>query len=147
MDSKWDLRFLALAKEIASWSKDPSTKVGAVIVDPTSKQIISTGYNGFPAGMEDFEELYADRETKLSRVIHGEINAILSARSSVRGGTLYLWPFISCDRCTVHIIQAGIERVVSPTIPNELKERWADSIAKSMNYYKEAGIQTEEYDF
>lgn len=147
MDDKWDLRFLSLAKDIASWSKDPSTKVGAVIVDPNSKQIISTGYNGFPAGMDDSPELYANRDIKLSRVIHGEINAILNAKESVRGATLYLWPFLSCDRCTVHVIQSGIKRVVSPVIPDELKERWADSLNKSISYYKEAGVEVEEINF
>lgn len=66
---KWDRRFLRLAQEVASWSKDPSTKTGAVIVRP-DKTIAAIGYNGFPRGCDDAPELYAHRETKLSRVVH-----------------------------------------------------------------------------
>ena len=63
MGSKWDLRFLELANHISSWSKDPSTKVGCIIVG-ADREIRSTGFNGFPRGIDDSEERLTDREEK-----------------------------------------------------------------------------------
>ena len=109
---KWDLRFLSLAKEVASWSKDPSTKVGAVLVDD-NRRIISTGYNGFPRGVEDLEARYNHRPTKYSLVVHAEANALLNSVVLPRGGTLYctLHP---CEECSKLIVQAGVTRIVVP---------------------------------
>src|SRR5206468_1044497 len=114
MIGKWDLRFLRLAREVASWSKDPSTKTGAVIVK--DHLVLGVGYNGFPRGMSDAEELYADREQKYSRIVHCEINALIfSNHPYLPGARLYTWPFLSCDRCAVQIIQAGITGFVAPS--------------------------------
>lgn len=146
--AKWDRRFLALAEHISGWSKDPSTKVGAVIVRP-DLSICSTGYNGFPRKLSDAKELYADRETKYSRVIHGEINAILFAKESLVGYNIYLHPFLSCDRCTVQIIQSGITRVITPLMGVELREKtkhWAEAFEIAQNMYIEAGIKVDFID-
>ncbi|NJK88105.1 MAG: CMP deaminase, partial [Myxococcales bacterium] len=78
MSKKWDLRFIELAKHVASWSKDPSTQCGCVIVD-SSRRILSTGYNGFPAGVTDVYERLHDREVKYRLVAHSEVNAICTA--------------------------------------------------------------------
>ena len=67
---KWDYRFIKLAKEISFWSKDPSTKVGAIAV--TNRRIIATGYNGFPKDIDDSDKRLNDREIKLSYMIHAE---------------------------------------------------------------------------
>lgn len=136
---KWEKRFLGLAEHIASWSKDPSTKVGAVIVRP-DHTVASVGYNGFPRNMNDLPTLYADREKKLSRCVHAEMNAILHAREPLKGFTLYTWPFLTCDRCAVHIIQTGIVQVVAPRCPPELLERWGDSFKKAKEYYLEGKV-------
>lgn len=141
--TKWDYRFLRLAKEIASWSKDPSTQCGAVVVRP-DKTIASLGYNGFPKGMPDRPEDYADREVKYSRVIHAEMNALLNAKEQLLGYTLYVWPFFPCDRCAVHIIQSGIKRVVCPPLPPG-KEHWGESFKKSVIYFREAEVETHMY--
>lgn len=146
MNNKWDIRFLELAKLVASWSKDPSTQTGAVIVRP-DKTVLSVGYNGFPRGIEDSEEKYNDRETKYSMIVHCEMNAVLSAHESVKGCTLYTWPFASCDRCAVHMIQSGITRAVAPILPKHLEERWSENLTKTRNLFKEAGIILEEIDF
>lgn len=69
MIDKWDSRFLDLAKLVSSWSKDTSTKVGAVISRPDNT-IVSLGYNGFPKGMPDDKNLYDLREEKYERIIH-----------------------------------------------------------------------------
>ena len=133
---KWDKRFLELAKLVGSWSKDPSTKVGAVIVDDDNR-IVSTGYNGFPKGVKDSEEKLVDREQKYNIIVHGEINAILFANKSVKDCTLYTWPFQPCSRCASLIIQSGIKRVVS--IVNS-DQRWEKSFTIARQLFDEAGI-------
>lgn len=141
---KWDKFFLGMAHYVSTASKDPSTKVGAVIVSPDRTDIIM-GYNGFPRGMDDSSILYDSRETKYSRIVHAEMNAILLARRSVAGYTLYTFPFICCDRCSVHVIQAGIKRVVAPTPTGDQYARWGEAFNKSRANFKEAGVEVSEY--
>ena len=142
ISEKWDLRFLDLAKFIASWSHDPSTKVGAVISQ--GKLIVSTGFNGFPQGMNDSPSLYLDRDEKYSRVIHAEINALLFARRPVINFTLYTWPFPPCDRCCVQLIQAGIKRFVWVPPSEDTLSRWAGSIERTKSYLRQARISFTE---
>lgn len=134
----WDTHFLEMAFHVAQMSKDPSTQTGAVIVRP-NKSIISTGFNGFPQGMSDDPGLYADREVKYDRVVHCEMNALIFARQSVEGCTLYTTPFLSCSRCAVHMIQAGIQRFVAPMPSQDALSRWADAFERTKNYIREAG--------
>ncbi len=140
---KWDLRFLHLAEHISAWSKDPSTKCGAVIVDSHNK-IISLGFNGLPRGVPDLEEYLLDRELKLQMILHAEVNAILFARQDLKGCTIYTWPFLSCCRCATVIIQSGLTRVVTPLLENELTKRWYKEIGIARELYKEAGVVVEE---
>ena len=121
-EKKWHHRFMDMAKMVASWSKDPSTKTGAVIVSP-DKRKTQVGYNGFPQGIEDSPELLGNREEKYKRIIHCEMNAILSASFDLQDCTLYTWPFASCERCAVHVIQSGISTVVSPEIPESSQRK------------------------
>ena len=86
MSEKWDKRFLALAEHIARWSKDPSTKIGAVIVDP-NKRVVSLGYNCFPRGVEDSEERLENREVKYKIIVHCERNALLAVFGLETGAT------------------------------------------------------------
>ena len=147
---KWDHRFLRLAREVASWSKDPSTKVGAVLVSP-DKLKVAIGYNGFPRDMADTPELYSNREEKYSRIIHGEKNAKNNALRmgvmDLNGWTLYTWPFASCDRCFVEIADSGVQRFVAPKVPKELAERWEPILSKTRQYALEMGRTLEEVDF
>lgn len=142
---KWDRRFIMLARFISNFSKDPSTKVGAVIVD-SRHVIVGTGFNGFPQNMSDDPELYADREKKYSRVVHGEINALVFSTKDVRGATLYTWPFAPCDRCCVIMLQAGIQRFVFPKPTKEQEDRWGEAFVKTKSYIEEAGAQYSEID-
>ncbi len=142
---KWDKRFLDMAKLVASWSKDPSTQTGAVIVAP-DMAVVSVGYNGFPKGMDDDPHIYANRPSKYSRIVHCEMNAVLQANQSVEGCTLYTYPFISCDRCMVHMVQAGITRCVAPRPTADQLERWADAFKLTREYAEEAGIELVELD-
>lgn len=133
--NEWDNRFIHLAKHIAQWSKDPSTKVGAVIVDD-KKRIVGMGYNGFPRGIDDSPDRYNDKPTKYSMVVHAETNAILNAVKSVEGCTLYVWPLYPCNECAKIIIQAGIKNIISTN--NRIEEYHV-----SKKLFDEAGINTE----
>jgi len=137
--SKWDERFLRLANEAATWSKDPSTKVGAVIAQ--GKHVVSLGFNGFPAGMRDEPHLYNDREVKYERVIHAEVNAILNARQPVVGSTIYV-NRPPCCNCSLYIVQAGVQRVVCEVDSSEeFMNRWRASMQKTKAFFEEANIE------
>ena len=142
---KWDRRFLSVAKLVASWSKDPSTQTGAVIVRP-DRTIAATGYNGFPQGIEDHSERLHDRELKYELTVHCEMNAILFSRETMEDYTLYTWPFASCSRCAVHVIQSGITRVVSVTPSEDVLSRWGNSLHRTMQLFDEAEVEYVEYD-
>jgi len=143
MRNKWDSRFLDMASLVASWSKDPSTKAGAVIVRPDNT-VASVGFNGFPKQLLDTPEMYEDRETKYSRIVHAEINAQIHAREPLQGFTLYTTPFMCCDRCVVQMIQAGISRFVFPRASDEALTRWEDSFGKTLSYLNESGVEWTE---
>lgn len=136
----WDTWFVNLARYISTASKDPSTQTGAVIVDNT-RRIISTGYNGFPVGVDDHPERYANRELKYKMIVHCERNALLFAREALHGCTLYTWPFMSCSVCAAMVIQSGIKRCVAPEIPEHLRERWAEDMTLSSQMFAEAGVE------
>jgi len=140
---KWDLRFLNLAHHVATWSKDPSTQVGCVIVND-QKRVVSIGYNGFPKGIEDSEERLNDRKTKYQYVVHAEPNAIANTNSSTEGCTIYTWPFAPCSECMKLIIIHGIRRVVYPATSEELKTRWGESLEFAENMAIEAGLELVE---
>jgi dCMP deaminase len=135
--ANWDVRFLELAKHVASWSKDPNTKVGAVIVND-NRQVLSLGYNGFPRGVEDRVSRYSDRETKRLFVAHAERNALDNAYVDVRGATLYT-TLCPCNECAKSIVQKGIKRVVSFSPPYEIVERF--NIATTRILFKEGGVK------
>ena len=138
--AKWDPHWLGMAHYHSRVSKDPSTKVGAVIIRPDGTPA-GLGFNGFARGMCDHDHLYEDREVKYSRIIHGEMNAILNSYGPVHDCTLYTTPFAPCDRCAVMVIQAGIRRVVAPSLPEHLVDRWGESLAKTAAFFKEAGVE------
>jgi dCMP deaminase len=136
---KWDRRFLEFASVVASWSKDPSTKVGTVIVR-ADNTVCSTGYNGFPQRLADTAAAYENRELKYSRIIHSEMNAIMFARERVMGYTMYT-THPPCDRCTAHIIQAGISRIVTYMPSEDLLSRWEGSLKAAQAMCAEADVR------
>ena len=140
---KWDMRFLDLAQCVAGWSKDPSTKVGSVIVRP-DRTVAALGFNGFPRSMPDLPELLNNRDEKYSRVIHAEMNALLQAREPVKGYIMYC-TLLPCDRCLVHAAQAGIVRFVAPTATGEAAIRWKDSHTKTLGYAAQMGLEVVQY--
>jgi dCMP deaminase len=140
--TKWDHRFLNLAAYISGWSKDPSTKCGAVITK--GNKIISLGYNGFSKGIKDSVGRLNNRDAKYQLVVHAETNAILFSKEDLLGCTIYTWPFPPCCRCAVNIIQADITRVVAPFPSGELEERWKSDLTMAKVIYAESGIQFDE---
>lgn len=142
--NKWTERFLETAKHFSKWSKDPSTRVGAVIVDH-QRRIVGIGYNGFPRGVHDHVGRYQHREVKYQYVVHAEVNAILNANSSVEGCTIYTYPMTTCNECAKLVIQSGISHVVSIQDWN-VEERWQKSFEITKTMYAESGITLELYD-
>ncbi len=140
--TKWDRRWLGLARHYAGWSNDPSTQVGCVIA--RGKEQLSQGYNGFPAGIADSDARLADRDTRLALTLHAEHNALLriGARRA-KGASLYVWPMPPCAHCAARIIQVGIVRVVAPSPPREQAERWHQSLMLSSAVLREAGVSLE----
>lgn len=134
--TNWDYRFLDLAKFVSGWSKDPSTKVGAVIADQHNR-IVSLGFNGFPKEIKDDHRIN-DRELKYQIIVHAEINAIMFANKSVNACTLYTYPFEPCSQCASIIIQSGIYRVIAP---RNNDPRWEKSFKISRKLFKEASIE------
>lgn len=154
MSARWHRYFLDMALLNARMSKDPSTKVGAVIVGP-DREIRSAGFNGLPRGIADTPERLNDRDTKLKLVVHAEMNAILNAARmgvSVKGCTLYLaatdasgavWGGPPCTRCTVETIQSGITCIVSHPF-KAVPSRWKDDIELARGLLGEVGIDYQE---
>ena len=141
ISNKWDERYLQLAKDIAQWSKDANTQVGAVAVGDKG-QILSQGYNGFPRGILDTPDRLNNRETKYKYVVHAEMNAIYNATYSgvsLDGAVLYVYGLPICSECAKGIIQVGIKKVIIEK-SKEL-DNWNESVALSQEMFDEAGVE------
>ena len=144
MLSKWDLRFLRIAEEVRTWSKDPGTTVGCVLVK--DRRILATGYNGFPAGLSDSLPLYEDREYKLAVVIHAEKNSLFNAAkngANTQGCTAYI-TFPPCSQCASALIQAGVAEVVCPD-PAGSPSRWKENFQIGQRILKDLQISVKYY--
>ena len=135
--TKWDKRYLKLAKTVADWSKDPRKKCGAVILD--DGKIKGVGYNGFPRGVEDTKARLSDKILKLKIIVHAEVNAIIASEG--KGDCIYVYPQLPCGQCMGLIIQARIRRVV--TLPLSPDTLWDQDLVVEMA--KEAGIEIVTY--
>lgn len=133
---------LGLAEHVAFLSKDPSTKVGAVIFDK-KRRVISTGYNGFARGVADTSERLEDRETKLKLTLHAEKNAILFAGRDLDGCTIVV-THPCCSQCAAQVIQSGIKHVVWPKPDVDFLERWAKDYVLTKKQFSEAGVSVME---
>lgn len=145
---------MQLCLDHARMSKDPSTRVGSVIVGP-DLEIRSAGFNGFPRGVADSPEILANREAKLRLTVHGEMNAVLAAARvgiPLKGCTMYLaatgndglvWGGVPCTRCSVEIIQTGITEIVSWPRKNT-PSRWHADCELAATILHEAGVNFRE---
>ena len=144
INETWLSYFMNIARVVSSKSKDPSTKVGAIAVDTTTKRILATGYNGFPPRVSDREERLNTREVRYIYTVHAEANCIAAAARfgiPLTGSTLFatLHP---CAECTKLIAAAGIKNVVY--IDTELKPQadrtWIKVLEHAKAIFQEAGI-------
>jgi dCMP deaminase len=138
---KWNKRYLDMAKLVSSWSKDPSTQCGAVIVN-ADNEIVSVGFNGFPKNVADTEPRLNNRELKYAITLHAERNAILFAKQSLKDCTLYTFPMQCCSECAAMAIQSGIKRHVSLSYQ---PERWQKSFELANEMFEEAQVKTYYY--
>ncbi len=146
---KWQKRFIKLAAMIGSWSKEPNTQVGCVIVD-SKRRIVSTGYNGFPRHVVDDESIINDpakREEKLAMTIHAEENALLFAGRSVEGCHVYI-THPPCSHCAAKLIQAGVKSITFAKIEDaSFVARWGASVFMSMKMAQSVGVTLIESTF
>jgi len=139
--NKWNKWFLGLAEYISTASKDPSTKVGCVVIGP-ERDIRSTGYNGFPRGIADDERLN-DRNKKYPIIVHAEENAIAQAAMngvSLKGCSIFVWPLPPCSKCARLLIQSGIKECF--WLDQEISERWKEDTERARDLFAEAGVKT-----
>lgn len=134
---EWIRRYMDMAHLVASWSKDPSTKMGAVIVRP-NKTVASVGFNGFPRGIDDSEHRLNNREEKYPRIVHAELNAILNCMERPEGYDMFVTPFTPCSACAAAIIQSGIAAVYTIA---QTPDRWKDSFVLGAQMLQEAKVQ------
>jgi dCMP deaminase len=133
---------LGMAKHTAQLSKDPSTKVGAVIFDP-KRRIVSAGYNGFARGVNDTPERLENRDVKYRLVLHAEKNAIMFATAPLDGCTIAV-THPCCAQCAAVIIQSGIKHVIWPKPDDAFVSRWAEDMVLTNMQFAEAGVTVEE---
>jgi dCMP deaminase len=150
MITKWDERFMRLAKEIATWSKDPSRQIGAIAVDE-SRRILSTGYNGFPSRLNDSTERLNDREQKYKYIVHAEMNCIYNACQngiSLNSAKLYVWGLPVCSECAKGVIQVGISEVYCGHTDDSYHDSiWKTSFETTKEMFAEAGVKVHEIKF
>jgi dCMP deaminase len=137
----WDSRFMRIAQEIATWSKDRSRQVGCVIVGPKN-EIRSTGYNSFPRGLDDTAEYRHERPTKYRWTEHAERNAIYNAARigvALEGCRMYV-PWYPCMDCARAVVQSGITEIICVQ-PDPDDPQWAADFAEVPLLFEEAGVK------
>ena len=144
-DVKWRNRYLLLAKHFSTWSKDPSTQVGAVAVS-NNGLILSEGWNGFPRGIRDTPGRLGDRQTKYDYMVHAEKNLIYNATRngiSLLNSNLYVYGLPVCSECAKGVIQVGIKSVYILTDSMNVRDTWVESWKKTTDMFDEVGISYE----
>lgn len=145
MSWDWDKRYMDLAKEISTWSKDPSSQIGAVAIGKKG-QVLAQGYNGFPRGISDFPERLENRELKYKYVVHAEMNCIYNATYngvSLDGATMYVYGLPVCNECAKGIIQTGVKRVVMMENIEHVPKEWVDRGKISTQMMNEASVEVD----
>lgn len=143
---EWINRYFDLAEQISLWSKDPSSKIGAIIIADHG-QIISQGYNGFPRKIHDLEKRLEHRETKYKYIVHGEMNCIYNAcltGQKLNNTKLFVYGLPICSECAKGVIQSGISHTFMkfPTIKNL---NWLESFSFTKEMFNEANVYYEVY--
>ena len=146
---RWVVYFQNLAHQIKLKSKDERTQIGAVIVGK-DKEIVSTGYNSFPRGIDDNIRERQERPEKYFWFEHAERNAIYNAARigvSTKGCTMYQSCGIPCSDCARGIINAGIVRIFCERAGYGAEgKKWDESAERSWKMFEEAGVNVQFYD-
>lgn len=134
---------MELAKQVGTWSKDPSKQIGAIAIG-SKGQVLAQGYNGFPRGIDDNESRLNTKETKYKYVVHAEMNLIYNATFngiSLNGSTVYVSGLPVCSECAKGLIQVGVKQIVMSKDSLEgADEKWLDSFELTIALLNEAGI-------
>lgn len=138
--NKWNDRFMGIAQYVATWSKQKHP-IGAVIVGK-DRNIISTGYNGFPNKIKDTAARLKEKALSRDLCIHAEQNAILHAKCDLTGCSLYVYGYMCCSKCALLIIQSGISKIYYKDLPGHVvSEFWRQDFELSKSLLKEAGVK------
>ncbi len=143
-NDKWVKRYIRLAKEVSTWSRDPSRKIGAVAIG-NKGQVLAQGFNGFPRNILDDYRLDI-REEKYKYVVHAEMNCIYNATYngiSLDGAKMFVWGLPVCSECSKGIIQVGIKRVYW-SAAEKIEDKWKKSYKFTKDMLQEANIKIEE---
>jgi dCMP deaminase len=144
----WIEYFLNIAEQVKLKSKDQSTQIGAVIVG-VDNEVLSTGYNSFPRGMDDSKEERQERPEKYFYMIHAEANSIVNAArvgSSIKNSIMYLTCGVPCADCAKLIINSGIVEVYCKNTQDDVKgNHWVESKKKTLEMFKECNIKLHFY--
>jgi len=140
----WSKHFMKMALVASEISKDPSTKTGCIIIN-AKRDIIATGYNGFPFAIDDKDEWLNDRDMKYALVIHAETNAILRTtnRRDLEGAELYCTHY-PCGDCAKNIVQVGIKKVFYHNRQKLEDGNWAEHYKVSDMIFKQSGVFTKQ---
>jgi dCMP deaminase len=144
----WDEYFINIAEQVKLKSKDNNTKIGVVLVGKNN-EIVSTGYNSFPRGINDDVVERQEKPEKYFWFEHAERNCIYNAARigvSTLGTTMYMTCGISCADCARAIISAGVEKIVLRSGKGAMSPKWQESAERSNQMFKEAGIIVEFFD-
>ena len=144
----WDEYFINIAEQVKLKSKDINTQIGVVVVGKDN-EIVSTGYNSFPRGINDDIDERQERPEKYFWFEHAERNAIYNAARigvSKLGTTMYMTCGMSCSDCARAIINSGISKIVLRKGKGAKGDKWNDSSIRSIQMFKEAGVIVEYYD-
>ena len=144
----WDEYFINIAEQVKLKSKDNNTKIGVVLVGKNN-EIVSTGYNSFPRGINDDVIERQEKPEKYFWFEHAERNCIYNAARigvSTLGTTMYMTCGISCADCARAIISAGVEKIVLRSGKGAMSPKWQESAERSNQMFKEAGIIVEFFD-
>ncbi len=139
LSERWQAYFATIAQAVSSASKDPSTKVGAVVYRP-DLSIASTGFNGLPRGLPDTAENLTDRNRKYPRIVHAEANALDHKRECVHGYGMVVTLF-PCSVCALKMISNGIKQVYHLQGPMSVEDRWKEDFKLTVELFDEAGVK------
>ena len=143
MFSAEELRWFELAKVYSTWSKDPSSKISAIAIDPDKRVLLSAGYNGFPRGIADTPERLNNRTEKLKLMVHSEMNMIMNATYngvSLNSSKVFVYGLPVCSECAKGIIQVGVSEVLM-MIDKEVSSHWKESFERTKSLFNEAGVK------